>query len=68
VSLTLTVEGERWRRHLRSVVDQTPGLTPVAKGNGYGLGLARRARKAARLGVDPHAGGAEHQLPAGIQR
>jgi alanine racemase len=68
VSLTLTVEGERWRRHLRSVVDQTPGLTPVAKGNGYGLGLARLARKAAWLGVDTLAVGTYHELPEVMQR
>ena len=40
MSLTLTVDGDRWRRHLRAVADRTPGLVPVAKGNGYGFGLA----------------------------
>ena len=44
--LTLTVAGERWRAHLRSVAAAYPGLVPVAKGNGYGLGLHRLARKA----------------------
>ena len=32
MSLTLTVDGDRWRRHLRAVADETPGLVPVAKG------------------------------------
>jgi len=52
MSLTLTVDGERWRRHLRLVADTTPGLVPVAKGNGYGFGVARLARKSDWLGVD----------------
>ena len=35
--LTLTVDGSRWRAHLRSYRDAHPGLVPVAKGNGYGF-------------------------------
>ena len=50
--LTLTVDGDRWRRHLRSVAAAHPGIVPVVKGNGYGFGVARLARKAAWLGVD----------------
>jgi alanine racemase len=68
MSLTLTVDGERWRRHLRSVVDQTPGLVPVAKGNGYGFGLGRLARRADWLGVDTMAVGTYHELPEVMQR
>ena len=68
MSLTLTVDGERWRRHLRSVADQTPGLVPVAKGNGYGFGLGRLARKADWLGVDTLAVGTYHELPEVVQR
>lgn len=45
MSLVLHVDGERWRDHLRAVARDTPGLVPVAKGNGYGFGLARLARK-----------------------
>lgn len=45
MSLTLTVDGDRWRAHLRSVAESTPGLVPVAKGNGYGFTLGRLARK-----------------------
>ena len=37
MSLTLTVDGERWRAHLREVAEATPGIVPVAKGNGYGF-------------------------------
>ena len=52
MSLTLTVDGERWRGHLRGFAEATPGLVPVAKGNGYGFTLGRLARKAEWLGVD----------------
>jgi hypothetical protein len=50
--LTLYVDGPRWREHLRSTVDASPGLVPVAKGNGYGFTVARLARRAEWLGVD----------------
>jgi len=63
MTLTLTVDGERWRRHLRAVADAHPGLVPVAKGNGYGFGLARLARKAQWLGVDTVAVGTYDELP-----
>ena len=63
MSLTLTVDGERWRTHLRAVVDATPGLVPVAKGNGYGFTLGRLARKAGWLGVDTLAVGTYDELP-----
>jgi len=46
MSLTLTVDGPRWRAHLESVADAQPGIVPVAKGNGYGFTLGRLARKA----------------------
>ena len=63
MSLTLTVDGDRWRRHLRGVAEDNPGLVPVAKGNGYGFGLARLARKAQWLGVDTLAVGTYDELP-----
>jgi alanine racemase len=46
MSLTLTVDGPRWRAHLEAVADAHPGIVPVAKGNGYGFTLGRLARKA----------------------
>lgn len=52
MSLSLYVDGDRWRAHLRSTVETHPGLVPVVKGNGYGFGNHRLARKAAWLGVD----------------
>jgi len=68
MSLTLTVDGERWRRHLRTVADQTPGLVPVAKGNGYGFGIGRLARKTGWLGADLLAVGTYEELPEVMQR
>jgi alanine racemase len=68
MTLRLTVDGERWRRHLRSVADRTPGLVPVVKGNGYGLGVGRLARKADWLGVDVLAVGTYYELPEVMQR
>jgi alanine racemase len=68
MSLTLTVDGDRWRRHLRSVTDATPGIVPVAKGNGYGFGVGRLARKAEWLGCDTLAVGTYEELPEVMQR
>ena len=67
MSLVLTVEGDRWRDELRRVAADTPGLVPVAKGNGYGFGMGRLARKAqwlkdAGLGVDTLAVGTYEEL------
>jgi alanine racemase len=69
MTLALTVDGDRWRTHLRALVEATPGLVPVAKGNGYGFGLHRLARKAQwltdrGLGVDTLAVGTYEELPA----
>jgi hypothetical protein len=45
MSLVLHVDGDRWRSHLRSVAESRPGLVPVVKGNGYGFGNRRLARR-----------------------
>ncbi len=63
MSLSLIVDGDRWRTHLRRVVERTPGLVPVAKGNGYGFGIGRLARKAQWLGLDTLAVGTYVELP-----
>ncbi len=63
MSLTLYVDGDRWRSHLKDVLGSHPGLVPVAKGNGYGFGIGRLARKAAWLGVDTLAVGTYDEVP-----
>lgn len=63
MSLTLTVAGDRWRDHLRAIAESTPGLVPVAKGNGYGFTVGRLARKTAWLGADTLAVGTYDELP-----
>ncbi|UDY23558.1 alanine racemase [Nocardioides sp. Kera G14] len=68
MSLVLTVAGARWRNHLRSVADATAGLVPVAKGNGYGFGLASLARRCEWLGVDVMAVGTYAELPSVLSR
>jgi alanine racemase len=62
MSLSLNVDGNRWRAHLRTTAEAYPALVPVAKGNGYGFGLHRLAREAADLGVDTLAVGTYDEL------
>ena len=68
MSLILRVDGERWRTHLRDVHERHPGLVPVAKGNGYGFGLPRLARRAQWLGVDTLSIGTYEEIPQVAQR
>jgi len=63
MSLDLYVDGSRWRAHLRATVDSVPGIVPVAKGNGYGFGLASLARRTQWLGCDTIAVGTYRELP-----
>lgn len=50
--LSLYVDRARWEAHLRQVVADHPGIVPVAKGNGYGLGIRCLAEVSDRLGAD----------------
>ena len=73
MALTLHVDGDRWRRHLKDVAEATPGLVPVLKGNGYGFGLGRLARRSQWLAdhgfdVDTVAVGTYEELPEVAQR
>ncbi len=52
MSLRLSIDGARWRAHLRRTVDAEQGLVPVVKGRGYGIGTELLAVTAAALGVD----------------
>ncbi len=62
MGLVLHVDGDRWRSHLRDLHARQPALVPVCKGNGYGFGLPRLARKAAWLGVDTLAVGIYEEI------
>lgn len=62
MSLDLYVDGPRWRAHLRTTADAHPGIVPVAKGNGYGFGLAGLARRTQWLGSDTIAVGTYHEV------
>ena len=63
MTFSLYVDEVRWRRHLRAMVEAEPGIVPVVKGNGYGVGNARLAAEAALLGVDTVAVGTADELP-----
>jgi len=63
MALTLRVTGDRWRAHLREVAGKNPGLVPVVKGNGYGFGIGRLARRVSWLGVDTVAVGSYEEVP-----
>lgn len=77
MTFTLHLDGPAWRQHTAEVRDalrmairggEQPArlgdLVPVAKGNGYGLGLPRLAAEATRLGVDRVAVGSVFEVPA----
>lgn len=64
--LTLTVDRARWRAHQLSVLEDVPGLVPVAKGNGYGFGQSNLAAEAARLDLPVMAVGIAQEV-AGVR-
>ncbi|MDX6298744.1 MAG: hypothetical protein QOI51_2601 [Nocardioidaceae bacterium] len=68
MSLDLYVDGPRWRSHLRATVDAHKGIIPVAKGNGYGFGIAGLARRTAWLGCDTIAVGTYREIAQVRQR
>ena len=68
MSLVMKVDGDRWREHLRSVAASSAGIIPVAKGNGYGFGVGRLARRAEWLGVPMLAVGTYDELDDATSR
>lgn len=62
--LTLYVDRNRLAAQLASVVETFPGIVPVAKGNGYGLGIGLLASLAAGIGADTLAVGNYDELEA----
>lgn len=51
MAFDLEIRAADWRAHLAATHAALPGLVPVIKGNGYGLGRQRLAAEAARLGT-----------------
>lgn len=68
MSLDLYVDGPRWRAHLRDVAARYPGLVPVAKGNGYGFGIASLARRSEWLECSTVAVGTYREVPEVLSR
>jgi alanine racemase len=67
VSFTLQVNGEKWRTHLRAVVNALTSASgsspvPVIKGNGYGLGQELLGATAMDLGADTIAVGTVFEI------
>ncbi|GAA3538695.1 alanine racemase [Aeromicrobium flavum] len=52
MAFDLEIRAADWRAHLATTRDAQPGLVPVIKGNGYGLGRERLAHEAERFGAD----------------
>lgn len=50
--LTLHIDRARFDANIKAVLADVPGLVPVAKGNGYGLGIERCADEVVRMGLD----------------
>lgn len=59
----LNVDAERWRRGLRTMIEATPGIVPVIKGNGYGFGRDLLAAEAHDLGLGMIAVGTYAEVP-----
>lgn len=66
MSFELHVDAARWRRGLHAVVEGNPGIVPVIKGNGYGLGRELLAAEATELGVDTIAVGTYAEVPGAL--
>ena len=66
MTFDLYVDGERWRRHLDALAASTPGLVPVVKGNGYGLGRDLLAAEAGRLDLPQIAVGTYAEVPGAL--
>jgi alanine racemase len=63
MTFDLHVDAARWRRHLAGFTAATPGIVPVVKGNGYGLGRDLLAAEATTLGCSMLAVGTYAEVP-----
>ncbi len=62
----LQVDTARWRKGLSAVVEATPGIVPVIKGNGYGFGRNLLARESTSLGLETIAVGTYAEVPEAL--
>ena len=71
MSFVITIDTPRWRTHQDRVRDAVAAsgaqLVPVAKGNGYGVGNARLAAEAVRLGAAAVAVGTVYEAAAVLE-
>jgi len=51
MTFTLYLDEPAWQAQQDSLLRELPGIVPVVKGNGYGMGRQRLARQCRRLGV-----------------
>ncbi|WP_166649268.1 alanine racemase [Naumannella halotolerans] len=58
----LRVDRAGWEAGIDAVAGATPGLVPVAKGNGYGFGLTNLAEQTTRMGADTIAVGTVFEI------
>jgi alanine racemase len=62
----LDVDAARWRRGLSAVAETSPGMVPVIKGNGYGLGRSLLAMETTALGLGTIAVGTYAEVPGAL--
>ena len=63
MTFDLHVDAARWRRHLAEFAEATPGIIPVVKGNGYGLGRDLLAQESTALRCSLLAVGTYDEVP-----
>jgi len=68
MAFDLRIDDARWRQRLADVVRTHPGIVPVIKGNGYGLGRDLLADECRDLGVDAIAVGTYGEVPDALRR
>ena len=66
MSLTLHVDGAKWRAAQDAALAANPSLVPVIKGNGYGFGQDLLCAEAGRLGVSLIAVGTYAEVPGAL--
>ncbi|MDV3220076.1 alanine racemase [Intrasporangium sp.] len=66
MTLTLHVDGARWRAAQAAATTAYPDLVPVIKGNGYGFGRDLLCAEAGRLGVPMIAVGTYAEVPGAL--